>query len=95
MVNSSGWGVEDPDDTINKLLERKCPCFWRLEELWGTRPNVRVIMDTESSEMPLVMEAREQVLEGVDVDEGADEDEYTSVLSWNETPRPPTKDRVN
>ena len=95
LMNSSGWGVEDMYDTVNKLLERKCPFFWRLEEIWGTRPNVRVIMDTESSKMPLIMEAREKVLEDEDededADEDADEDEYTSVLSWNETPQPPTR----
>lgn len=81
LVNSCGWDIEDMGDTLNKLLERKCLFFRRL----------RVIMDTECSEMPLIMEAREEVLKDEDVDEDADEDKYTSVLSWNETPQPPTR----
>ena len=35
--------------SVNEALERKCPFFWRLEELWGTRPNTTVIVNAESS----------------------------------------------
>ncbi|KAF8416864.1 hypothetical protein EV426DRAFT_721555 [Tirmania nivea] len=42
MQTRSGWGVksEDNDKSINEVLERRCPFFWRLEEIWGSRPNV-------------------------------------------------------
>ena len=33
LVNSSGWAIEDMDDILNKLLERKCLFLWCLEEI--------------------------------------------------------------
>jgi len=45
MQERSGWGVkpEVNEESINEILERKCPFFWRLEEIWGSRPNATVI----------------------------------------------------
>ncbi|KAF8455706.1 hypothetical protein BGX38DRAFT_1266988 [Terfezia claveryi] len=50
MQTCSGWGVksEDNEQSINDILERKYPFFWCLEEIWGSRPNVSVILHTES-----------------------------------------------
>ena len=44
---ASGWGIksEDNDDFISEAQERKRPWFWRLDDLWGSRPNVTVILD--------------------------------------------------
>ncbi|KAF8459360.1 hypothetical protein BGX38DRAFT_2985 [Terfezia claveryi] len=55
MQIRSGWGVryEDNEQSINELLERRCPFFWRLEELWGSRPNISVILHTESIASPI------------------------------------------
>ena len=33
-----GWGIRAA--SINEALEKRCAFFWRLEEIWGTRPNV-------------------------------------------------------
>jgi len=50
MQAQSGWGVK-PDEceaSTNQVLERKCPFFWRLEEIWGSHPNTSVIHNTET-----------------------------------------------
>ena len=54
MQEQSGWGAkpEENETSINEVLERKCPFFWRLEEVWGTRPNATMIVNTESSTAP-------------------------------------------
>ncbi|RPB20104.1 hypothetical protein L211DRAFT_572676 [Terfezia boudieri ATCC MYA-4762] len=54
MQTRSGWGVRsgDNDQSINEVLERRCPFFWRLEELWGSRPNVSAIPHTEAIASP-------------------------------------------
>ena len=56
MQDRSGWGVrpEDNEESINNVLERKCAFFWRLEEIWGSQPNVTVIhsMDTMEKSEP-------------------------------------------
>jgi len=45
MQAQSGWGVnpEESEASINQELQRRCPFFWRLGEIWGSRPNVSVI----------------------------------------------------
>jgi len=54
MQESSGWGVkpEDNDAKINEILERKCICYWRLDSIWGTRPNATVVVNMDSTAMP-------------------------------------------
>ena len=44
MQERSGWGLtmEQNSTSINDALEKKCALFWRLEEIWGTRPNVAI-----------------------------------------------------
>ncbi|KAF8430098.1 hypothetical protein EV426DRAFT_579780 [Tirmania nivea] len=44
--DQSGEGVraEDQVPTFNALLESKCPMFWRLDAIWGTRPNAGAIV---------------------------------------------------
>ncbi|KAF8430084.1 hypothetical protein EV426DRAFT_579674 [Tirmania nivea] len=50
MQQRSGWGVkaEKNEASINDALERKCAFFWRLDEIWGSRPNVELIGGSES-----------------------------------------------
>ena len=50
MQERSGWGLksEDNEPSINDRLEQKCTFFWRLEEIWGSRPNATVVVHTES-----------------------------------------------
>ena len=46
MQQRSQWGIRGENEaSINEVLERKCLFFWRLEleEIWGPRPNVKVI----------------------------------------------------
>ena len=35
MQQRSGWGVkpEENEESINEVLEGKCPFFWRLEDI--------------------------------------------------------------
>ena len=50
MQDQSGWGLQ-PDDnetSINDRLKRKCPFYWRLDAIWGSRPNVTVVDRMES-----------------------------------------------
>ena len=51
MANQSGFGVRAEDNTtsVNEVLERKCQFYFRLEEIWGSRPNAQVIAPLESS----------------------------------------------
>jgi len=53
MQQRSGWGVraEDNETSINEALERRCLFFWRLDEIWGSRPNVTLTGGSESSEI--------------------------------------------
>ncbi|KAF8424327.1 hypothetical protein EV426DRAFT_599504 [Tirmania nivea] len=50
MQQRSGWGVkaENNEASINETLERKCAFFWRLDEIWGSRPNVELVGGSES-----------------------------------------------
>ena len=50
MQDQSGWGLQEDenDSTINGVLERKCPFYWRLDAIWGSRPNVTVVHRLES-----------------------------------------------
>ena len=90
MADNSGWGVENQDESIQEVLERKCPFYTRLDRLWGSHPNVTAIHDTESSQM------RSQMLpqiETIDDDESDDDYDWSfSVppLSENSTPKPST-----
>jgi len=54
MQAQPGWGVksEESEASINQVLERRCPFFWRLEEIWGSRPNESVIYNTETIAPP-------------------------------------------
>ena len=55
MLELSGWGVrlEDNEQSINDVLDRKCAFFWRLDEIWGTCPNASVIDGNMDSSNPL------------------------------------------
>ena len=60
MAELSGWGVrlEDNEQTINDVLERKCAFYWRLDGIWGTRPNASIIIGSmESTNPPDVSQA--------------------------------------
>ena len=50
MQEQSGWGLtaEDNEELINARLEQRCAFFWRLEEIWGTRPYVTIHALSES-----------------------------------------------
>ena len=50
MQERSGWGVssEDTEMTINDILERRYLLSWRLDAIWDSRPNVKVIVNVES-----------------------------------------------
>ncbi|KAF8430078.1 hypothetical protein EV426DRAFT_579629 [Tirmania nivea] len=41
MIDQSGWGLrpEENEQSINAVLEKKCPFFWRLDGVWGEHPN--------------------------------------------------------
>ena len=59
LRDGSGWGIMDykEDQSIKDALERKCPFFFRLDAIWGGRPNVKVLyrMDTiNSTTQPVV-----------------------------------------
>ena len=62
VQDQSGSGVQPEDNapTFNALLESKCPFFWRLDGIWGTRQNVSPILilnstqPEERSESPLI-----------------------------------------
>ena len=51
MQERSGWGLtmEENSTSINHALEKKCAFFWRLEEIWGTRPNVAIPATIQST----------------------------------------------
>ena len=47
----SGCGLtsEENSASINHALEKRCAFFWRLEEIWGTRPNVAIPATIQST----------------------------------------------
>lgn len=48
----SGWGLREEDErNIQKKLEKKCQFFSRLDGIWGSRPNVRIITRVDSTEV--------------------------------------------
>jgi len=53
MQQRSGCGVkaEDNETSIDEALERRCPLFWRLDEIWASRPNVTLTRGSESTEI--------------------------------------------
>ena len=48
----SGWGLQEDnlERTIHEALEKKCPYFFRLDAIWGTRPGAtaRVHIDSQT-----------------------------------------------
>ena len=44
LQERSRWGLtrEKNEASVNGTLEKKCAFFWRLDEIWGARPNVAV-----------------------------------------------------
>ncbi|KAF8461543.1 hypothetical protein BDZ91DRAFT_798027 [Kalaharituber pfeilii] len=50
LQERSGWGLtaEDNKESINTFIEKKCPLFWRLDAIWGSRPNSMVVASRES-----------------------------------------------
>jgi len=86
LQEQSGGGVraEDNAPTFNALLETKCPLFWRLDEIWGTRPNVTPVMvvdsaPPDSSDSPPINVPTS----------AADPDSGDEPLDWDDTPPPP------
>ena len=53
--DQSGWGVtlEDNTQSINEELEKTCTFFWRLDKIWGFRPNASIIPDSMETIDPL------------------------------------------
>jgi len=51
--DQSGWGLkaEDHSESQQTYLNKKCPFFYRLDEIWGTRANSTpfVLQDTTES----------------------------------------------
>ena len=95
MADNSGWGVENQSESINKVLERKCPFYWRLDELWGSHPNATAIMDTESSHMtshmtPQVPPQVPSQVPSHEIHEIQDESDIEwDDLDWSLSPTPP------
>ncbi|KAF8430147.1 hypothetical protein EV426DRAFT_708274 [Tirmania nivea] len=50
--SGSGVRAEDQVSSFNALLESKCPLFWRLDDIWGTRPNITPIIIADSTQDP-------------------------------------------
>ena len=101
MAEHSGWGLQNQDDnedSINAKLECKCPFYWQLEELWGSRPNATVILDMESSQITATSSQRVTVSNTIPpAYEIEDDDEDTPIFSqdldrafsWDPIPPPP------
>lgn len=51
MQESTGWGIREDQESIDKALEKKCPFFHRLDAIWGTRPNVKIIARPDSTQL--------------------------------------------
>lgn len=49
--NATGWGVGKSENSITESLEKRCPFFFRLDAIWGTRPNVRIATGLDSTSM--------------------------------------------
>ncbi|KAF8463881.1 hypothetical protein BDZ91DRAFT_295339 [Kalaharituber pfeilii] len=45
-----GWSLtaEDNKESINAFIEKKCPLFWCLDTIWGSRQNAMVVASCES-----------------------------------------------
>lgn len=56
-LTTTGWGLkaEDNEPSINARLESRCLFFWRLDAIWGTRPNATpiVVEDTTNAQLPV------------------------------------------
>ena len=50
LRDQSGSGVrrEDNASTFDTLLETKCPLFWRLDGIWGSRQNINPVLSLNS-----------------------------------------------
>ena len=79
MADNSGWGVENQDESIQEVLERKCPFYARLDRLWGSHPNTTAIHESESTQMPSQMPSQIETLE---------EDESDDDFDWALSPPP-------
>ncbi|KAF8424368.1 hypothetical protein EV426DRAFT_574030 [Tirmania nivea] len=77
--SGSGVRAEDQVSSFNALLESKCPLFWRLDDIWGTRPNIIPIIIADSTQDPT--ESQSELLKKDESD--------NDVLEWDETPPPP------
>ena len=79
----SGSGVREEDyaPTFNALLGSKCPLFWRLYQIWCTRPNATPVLIVDST----------QDRESVDPDMNIKTKGYEysdEELGWEDSPRP-------
>ncbi|KAN0077841.1 hypothetical protein V8E54_006145, partial [Elaphomyces granulatus] len=54
LQEQSGFGVREDDCTrsINEVLNKKCKFFWRLDEIFGTRPNNVPVTSSDSLPPP-------------------------------------------
>ncbi|KAF8439174.1 hypothetical protein BGX38DRAFT_1208809 [Terfezia claveryi] len=84
--DQSGWGLkpEDHSDSQQSFLEKKCAFFYRLDEIWGTRPN----------STPVVLEdttGPTQELESFGTKNLSEYEASTSAtpLPWSQTPLQP------
>ena len=71
FCNQSGLGVraEDNQASFNALLESKCPLFWRLDEMWGSRPNTTLVLILDSTQAEIeTPDIETQELEVPDID---------------------------
>lgn len=44
----------DNEASINEILESRCSFFWRLDAIWGTRPNATPIVNIDTSKDQLL-----------------------------------------
>ncbi|KAF8421680.1 hypothetical protein EV426DRAFT_608723 [Tirmania nivea] len=81
--SGSGVRAEDQVSSFNVLLESKCPLFWRLDEIWGTRPNVTPILIADSTQDSTQQEPTKQEPTQQADDLSDDED-----FEWEDTSPP-------
>jgi len=50
LQEESGFGVKEDDctDSVNEVLNKKCKFFWRLDEIFGTRPNNNPVVTNDT-----------------------------------------------
>lgn len=78
--SGSGVRAEDQVSSFNALLESKCPLFWRLDDIWGSRPNITPIIIADSTQDPTVSETQSELVLELKKDESDEE------FDWEETP---------